>query len=279
MSLTSLLNLKDVKAKFREVFPKPKITDGELVAAPVTQNYMLVGTAFDYLLRFYLEQRYPFAVAQPWIASHAEFLVKPHSGLHKRVTLILEDAKKQYDDFLTKGVVTDVLLRSCLLLAQLDPIFRRNAVVPDLGQINDGDVLDLRQLLASVRSEIFHPQSVCLLDPSFGAGSVLVGGADIDLVLDDTLVEIKTTKQPRLQQDHYNQIIGYYLLSKVGGIDGAPSGHTIQNVAIYSARYATLHVFPIEKIASQATFASFAQWFSERAKQEFRNKQTKRPVD
>ncbi len=271
--------MKDVKAKFRVVFPKPKITDGELVAPPVTQNYMLVGTAFDYLLRFHLERRYPFAVAQPWIASHAEFLVKSDSEIHKKVQLILDEAKQQHDAYLANGHVTDTLLRSCLLLAQLDPIFRRNLIVPDLGYVNDGDVLDLRRLLTSVRSEFFQPQSVCLLDPTFGAGSVLVGGADVDLVLDDALVEIKTTKEPRLQQDHYNQIIGYYLLSTFGSIDGAPPGHTIQRVAIYSARYATLHLFPIETIASQATFASFTDWFSARAKQEFKNRQRKRPIN
>ncbi|MBN8639700.1 MAG: hypothetical protein J0M07_30565, partial [Anaerolineae bacterium] len=205
----------------------------------------------------------------PWIASHAEFLVKSGSELRKQVHLILEDAKKQHDTYLATGHVTDSLLRSCLLLAQLDPIFRRKTVVPDLGQIDMGDLIDLRRLLMKVPSDLFRVHSICLLDPSFDVGSVLVGGADIDLVLDDALVEIKTTKEPRLQQDHYNQIIGYYLLSRLGSISGAPKSHIINRVAIYSARFATLHVFPIEEIASQATFASFAQWFAARAEQEF----------
>ena len=56
MSLTSFLKIKEVKAKFRETFKKPSIKlEGEILAPPQTKNYGLVGTAFDYLMRFVLE--------------------------------------------------------------------------------------------------------------------------------------------------------------------------------------------------------------------------------
>ena len=72
MSLTSFLERKDVKAQFRETFAKPSVApDPELHAIPLTKNYSLVGTAFDYVVRFYLERLYPFAHASPWVAEVA----------------------------------------------------------------------------------------------------------------------------------------------------------------------------------------------------------------
>ena len=55
MSLTSFLKVPAVKALFRTEFPVPKIPaaftqkNAVLREPPVTRNYALVGSAFDYL--------------------------------------------------------------------------------------------------------------------------------------------------------------------------------------------------------------------------------------
>jgi len=56
MSLTDFIKLPDVRARFRAEFPKPNfdVQQELLAAAPNGNNYRLVGTAFDYLLRFYM---------------------------------------------------------------------------------------------------------------------------------------------------------------------------------------------------------------------------------
>jgi hypothetical protein len=60
MSLNAFLARRDVREKFREEFPKPKLAENkELLALPLSKRYSLVGTAFDYLLRFYLERLNP----------------------------------------------------------------------------------------------------------------------------------------------------------------------------------------------------------------------------
>ncbi len=49
MSLTSFLNKKDVREKFREEYPKPRFDiKKEILCPPLTQDYGLVGTSFDY---------------------------------------------------------------------------------------------------------------------------------------------------------------------------------------------------------------------------------------
>ena len=59
MSLTSLLsdrNNQELRDKFKTEFLTPSFNlKAELKAPPLTNNYGIVGTAFDYLLRFYLQ--------------------------------------------------------------------------------------------------------------------------------------------------------------------------------------------------------------------------------
>ncbi|GAB4317918.1 MAG: hypothetical protein Kow0084_17600 [Pseudothermotoga elfii] len=63
MSLTSFLKDKDVKNALERTFKKPQFNlQAELLAPPLTNNYSLVGTAFDYLFRFYIKRLNPDAV-------------------------------------------------------------------------------------------------------------------------------------------------------------------------------------------------------------------------
>lgn len=59
MSLTSILsdrNNQELRDKFKTEFLTPSFKlKAELKAPPLTTNYGIIGTAFDYLLRFYLQ--------------------------------------------------------------------------------------------------------------------------------------------------------------------------------------------------------------------------------
>lgn len=76
MSLTSFIKNSDVKEKFLQEFPKPEFRlKKELLAPPLTNHYGLVGTAFDYLLRFYIGHLNPKAITNQWIADIAIELI------------------------------------------------------------------------------------------------------------------------------------------------------------------------------------------------------------
>ena len=79
MSLTNLI-AKDteVKQRFKSEFTKPKFTvKKEILAPPVTNNPTLVGIAFDYLLRFYIQCLNPKkTIARDWVGSIAAALDK-----------------------------------------------------------------------------------------------------------------------------------------------------------------------------------------------------------
>lgn len=68
MSLKKFLERRDVRQRFTNVIHIPSALEkNQLCAPPLTQDQTLVGTAFDYLFRFFLKRLYPSAVERPWL--------------------------------------------------------------------------------------------------------------------------------------------------------------------------------------------------------------------
>ena len=295
MSLTSLLAVAQIRQKFKETFPKPNVKlDGPILAAPQTKNYPLVGTAFDYLVRFYIESQNPNAVSACWIAESGLKDLRLHSGKYiasydsdkKTVTLVLDDqykkdstnpaqkeleiaeknfkhAQENYRTFLESGKMTKSLIKSAIHLAQLDSVFRSGHV--DFSDVRDEDVTDLDNLINVFgNKELFSSDSVIYLNPTFGEGSHVVGGADADLIIDDTLIDIKTTKILKFDQKMYHQIVGYYLLSRIGKVNDMTRTR-IKNIGIYFSRHGILYTLPVDTIEKQTDIPEFLSWFTKAA--------------
>lgn len=278
MSLSTFLARQDVREKFRLEFPKPPIgTDRELLAPPHSIRYSLVGTAFDYLLRFYLQRLNPKAVHRRWVA------VEGLRKLANRVPLVydvdagrlsdedwsvkagrkaLDKARTAYTAYLESGRVADPLLRGAIYLAQLDVVYRSGWVDENLGVAHREDVHDLRNLLSLVNPDNFRANRSCLLNPTFGDASRLVGGADADLVIDSMLVDVKTTKNFVLRREDFNQLIGYMVLHDLAGFEGIRSKRRIGKLAIYFSRHAHLETFDVRDIVNPDTYPGFVKWFS-----------------
>jgi hypothetical protein len=80
------------------------------------------------------------------------------------------------------------------------------------GHVDKKDVLDLKNLLSIVNPADFKSENVCCLNPSFYYSSRIVGGADADLIIDNTLLDIKTTKHFTFTRQYFNQLLGYLAL-------------------------------------------------------------------
>lgn len=64
---------------------------------------------------------------------------------------------------------------------------------------------------------------------------------------DGILIDIKTTKFPQVKEKHYHQLVGYWALSCMGGVDGG-ARHKIGRLGIYFSRYGVLYTMPLPKI-------------------------------
>jgi len=266
MSLTSFLAIKDVREKFSQEFPKPKFTlKKDILVSPMTKHFGLVGTAFDYLIRFYIKRINPKALSSPWVAELVIDKVSDDKFLLGKTKTIISEAKDAYSRYLKSGKMNNAVIISAILLSQLDIIFRCGIFDKNLGKADEEDIRDLRNLISIVDPETFKAKRLCILNPVFGNASGLVGGADADLVIDKCLIDIKTTKKMELDRNHFNQIIGYYVLSRIGSITGAPAGHEIDTIGIYYSRYGELHTIPVKNLIDENRLLSFLKWFVMRA--------------
>src|SRR2546428_8966358 len=104
MSLTSFLKIPKVKTEFLNTFEfeSPNLS-AEIKAPPQTQNYPLVGTAFDYLLRFHIERLNPNSITRDWVAEDGVELTKIKPELYEKLRAILDATKKVHKSFLKNG--------------------------------------------------------------------------------------------------------------------------------------------------------------------------------
>jgi len=146
MSLTSFLKNDDVKKRFLQEFPSSSFhLKKEIVAPPLTKNYGLVGTAFDYLLRTYVERLDPKAIRGEWVAEQATKLVPS-----RKVKKMVSQAKRIHAEYIKSGEMSDELIKSSIVLAQADVIYRAGILIEDFGKIDEGDIADLKNLISNV---------------------------------------------------------------------------------------------------------------------------------
>jgi len=182
---------------------------------------------------------------------------------------IVNYAKKCHKEFLTSGKINENLLKACLLLAQTDVIFRSKRLPFNYGQIDRNDVYDLDILQKIIPVDKFKAEKYIILNPTFGEGSKLVGGADADIIMDGVLIDIKTSKYLEFKREYFDQLIGYYVLTKIGGIDDFKGTSEINELAVYFSRYAKLVKIKVKEVIDESKLPDFIDWFKARAKREF----------
>jgi hypothetical protein len=272
MSLTSFLEQNaDVRARFLAKFKKPEFRiKSPLLAPPLTKHFGLAGTAFDYLLRFYIQRLNADTHASDWIADTglAAMFAYGSRAVWKKAKRLLDEAKQRHRAFLRSARPNPprALIEAAVGLAYLDNVFRVGIVDTKMFRPAPSSLVkDLQVMLSLVQPQMFRADKRCILNPTFGRGSQLVGGADADLVIDDTLIDVKTSKHLTFDREFFNQLAGYYVLSCIGGVDGCADAG-IKHVAIYYARYGLLHKISVADCIAQSEVHAFLRWFKKRAR-------------
>jgi hypothetical protein len=115
--------------------------------------------------------------------------------------------------------------------------------------------------LSVVPTDLFHASGHCILNPEFKRGTTLAEGADADLLIDDALIEIKTTKFPGIKPEHFDQLIAYVALAHLYGVDGLSGKPRIKKIGFYHSRYGKYLEFDLEDILDGPGFREFLKWF------------------
>ncbi|MED5374275.1 MAG: hypothetical protein VX899_24870 [Myxococcota bacterium] len=250
MSLTSRADSPSGRAVFKQWMRKPECRPGEPLRVPSCGGSpALMGTAFDYAMRAGFEVLWPERCESgPLIAERAPLAQRSREQA-RACEALLERALQDLQTWEDAEALTRAQARACWDLALLEPIGRGVAsVAPDtwIGrEPPPGWLEELQALYAEITWDAFVPAERCLLNPGFGEGSLIVGGADADLVLDDLLIDIKTTKDLRLRLKDVRQLVGYAILARAYGFNGGPP-EPIERVGIYYSRSGELVVWELD---------------------------------
>lgn len=264
MSLTSLIKSdKTLREKISTTFSRPRLDKNKpLLVEPRTKRYGLVGIAFDYLFRFNLERINKVNnKSKPWVAEQA--LLRLNDEVYEIGIDIINNVKKLQKKFIRTGILSTDLIRQTIRMSYIDPVFRSGFGVEYVGEDADmEDIEDIKKQFELIDDSLFRAKEICLLNPTFGESSRLVGGADADLLIDDKLIDIKTTKKLELKLDHFCQIISYLILHRISGTEMREI--KINQIGIYYSRFGYLFSFNIQDIINDKSLQSFTKWFENR---------------
>jgi len=274
MSLTSLLTFdSNIKALFATI-PNMKLhfqgvdggdafpTNPVQIVSRDRSTAGLIGHAYDYLLRAYVqrvngvhqeqnpEELTAFAGLERWSTSDAH--------LNARFASLVEHRNR----YISGQVgLDDVLLYDSLVLAHLDSYYR-SGYMDARGPLSvvDTDIVDLRNLMAATqeRQSLFIPEQGIVCNPSFGKGVTrLVGGADGDLILGNILIEIKVESSFKYAVRHLRQLIGYWILSCLtpGFLP------QINRLGMWNPRYCRMVYITVEDICRALDMRAFTERF------------------
>ena len=276
------------------------------MAPPKTKHSRLVGVAFDYLLRFYLERLngLPYHRENQWVAEKAKNILSescestriekferlkqesikinqcsqrelmiasalsdhyPDSVLlpaYKHSLKIIEKVKSLRKKFTETGQLSRELIRQTLRMSYIDPVLRAARGVEDIGTDADNlDIEDIEKQFSLINDKSFKSKNRCLLNPTFGKGSQLVGGADADLIIDDKLIDIKTTQKLEFSLSDFCQVVGYLLLHRICGTSPGSDEFKIEQLGIYYSRFGYLFLFDVKHLISDKSLDKLVKWF------------------
>lgn len=296
MSIASFLKLPDVHNRLKPLRPRSRRRfDVPVVVPPRSKRHTIVGTAFDYLVRFELQRLAPHAVCSGWVAEHAldrlsmnihpggvsfiqDFLAQADPSLYvppeivaERARHIVLEAKSAVAAYIADKSPNNgrrrELAAHAIRLANLDIVVRTMQLDPAFDAAADDDVQDLLDMMKLVPiDKLLHPE-ILLLNPCFNDASLAIGG-DADLITGDTLVDFKTTNKDEIDAGHLDRLLVYFLLARKTRV-GDPSFPAINRVALYYARRRYLFSFDTSVWLEHPEFADTEAWFFQRAAQVF----------
>ncbi|RTR26352.1 hypothetical protein [Deinococcus radiophilus] len=263
-SLTSYLALNPVARQAIDYALNPQRSRpvfGEMVQ-PLPDGYSagmagLIGTSFDYALRYLLAGTYAQAVWTPLTvpARYAVFQMD-----RERVLAEVGEACAMLEQITGLSDFGPEQARAATVLASYDVVARTGRFQELAGPASEVVQRDVLGLIQAVPLERFRPERHLIAGPLFAAAG-RVGGADADLLIDDTLIEVKATRKPSVELQHLRQLVGYLVLERLGGIDHAEV--PVRRVGFYYARYGVLHTWTVPELFRPGTLPRLVGWFDD----------------
>lgn len=253
MSLTSILNEKNVRRELNNIVRKPIFSKNQSkpLICSCFDDGSWIGTAFDYIFRFGLiargyAKRTSIVASQGLLSFRRPYEVDSAEVLNRYRRSLLKLDKMRAIRKLRKDSAS-----AAFTLSRFDVFYRARTFDIDekiiLQEPSAKQILELQRLYEIIPWEIFKPKKSIFLNPTFNHGSLLVGGADCDLIIDNKIIDIKTVKRNNISIGDIRQLLGYYILAKNFGITGSRAKFQGGKLGIYLARQGKIMWFPVHE--------------------------------
>ncbi len=166
--------------------------------------------------------------------------------------------RNERESFLASGSLSNKYLETTIRFARMDAVFRAATYDDVEKDVDAKDIEDMKALYDLIPEYFKNIQGQILLDPDFGKVSRIVGGADVDMIIGDTMIDIKTTKEMKLDDYVWSQLVGYLILSdeahKVNG-----SFPIIEKLGIYFSRFGRLWLIGADYARNNSNYNSVSK--------------------
>lgn len=254
MSVTTILNDKGTRAFLKPYIRPPKMPNRPPPTVKWRSFPARMGTAVDYAIRFGLEVRGGYPAQEGIVAEGALSVVDryPQYAHHREAILDrLFAALIDLGDVRATPELSRTAASACLRLAGLDTIFRAHRFDDLEWAPDDVAISELQAIYALTPWADLRPQKRGMLNPVFGLGSSLMGGADADLIVDRCLIDIKTVSATKPAAEYIRQLVAYALLAKRYGANqnraDDPQPVHIDTLGLYFARAGHLFRFSLDE--------------------------------
>lgn len=293
ISVTHFIEMPDVRQEFSEKCPNrgPNVTSNLLIDSDASHP-STVGSGFDYLCSFWLDR---YTDLRNGIRDFRYWSFRDEPKPIKNAF----EARKRY---LEEGKVSRELMKAALLFAQWDRYALQRSRIshinrghfteddvqgqvrePDetrLGDFDEDDIIVLSGLFSLLTEECPLDGETSYVEPDFGRRTYILKGEG-DCLIDNTLIDVKTTIDGTWKNEYWKQLVSYVLLNSINNqlIEGEYHGNykseypEIEQFGIYFARYGELVTYPVSSLfKNERTFERFRAWFAERAIEENRDR-------
>jgi hypothetical protein len=123
---------------------------------------------------------------------------------------------------------------------------------------SDPEVAELSRLHSLLPVASFDAFARVRFHPTFGEGTRRLGGADGDLLADDTLFEIKNRPRAQPSAEDLRQLVAYAALANRFGVDSEP-GTSVQQIGLLFPRAGSLFTMPLRRFITATDEELLAQ--------------------
>lgn len=264
MSLTSILKYnKETGDKFRKITEILEININDIIKDTIyskievpyrLDNYeqaSQVGTAFDYLARF-ITKHYQYKLKgtsheETYVAQHGlNILLKKTDNENNKYQDIYNEALQIIDSYIKSEENDDKLFRKIINISvyftKLEVFYRSGYTKEKEEDLKDKAEFKVQRELFYLsyiyklgfekRFNIMSKKCEVRYNPNMPKCALAVGGADADIIIENTLIDFKTSKYLTSIKEDFVQLICYYLFLRIDYPE-----IEVESICLYYARY------------------------------------------